>query len=476
MTTQDARIAGIVAPVASTSTVPLYIFVFSLLLPFQFSIAGAQLFPVRVVVIILFLPLLGKLLSGAAGKVRTPDILILCYAFWAFLSLVINEGLARIPLGAITFVDLFGGWLVGRVLIRSVEDFRCFVRAMIWACVVMLPFAILEAFTNINGLQMIFSPIFDTYSKGWSSYGRLGLERVMTGFAHPILFGVFCSFAVATSYYTFIHLKTKIKLMVGLLTFMTFLSLSSGPLLSAAVQIGLMIWGKVTRNSWKILAYMTVTAYVVVDLLSNRTPITIAINYVTFNPTTAWYRVAQWRFGILEVWDNPIFGIGLRSWERPHWLGESIDNFWLLTTMRYGIPAFLLLAGALALIVIGLVRLKSLSEEQRNILTGYLITFAGTVVVLTTVHVWGAAALFVMMFFGSTMWLFDAQERNPAPDVPQKEAADTVTGPPQRVRPGVAADVKAACGTRQMPEQGTSQARRRALPMNGRIDRRKPDS
>lgn len=484
---QDVNMVGSAAPAApatSSSAVSIYVFVFAMLLPFQFAIVGADFFPVRVVVLVLFLPLLGQLLSGAVGQIRGADIFILCYAFWTFISIVINEGLSRVPLGLVTFTDFFGGWLVGRVLIRSAEDFRCFMRAMIWSCVLMLPVVLVEFVTDFNILQKVFSPFFDTYSKGWSSYGRLGFERVMAGFAHPILYGVFCSIAVAGSYYALIHTKTRAKIIVLFLGFMTFTSLSSGPFLSAVIQIGLMIWGKVTRNAWKPLAWMTVVAYVVVDMLSNRTPITIAISYVTFNSDTAWYRVAQWRYGILEVWANPILGIGLGDWKRPHWLGVSIDNFWLLTAMKYGIPGFLLLAGGLLAVAIGLIRQKSLSEEQNNIRTGYMITFVGVIVVLTTVHVWGAMGVFMMMFFGAGMWIFDAQRSDSFTPRPQvgtsgEVSGDEVTGPPERVRPVATtarADPKPEPRARPDVQTGPSKPPRRALPMNGRIDRNRTDT
>lgn len=439
-----------------------------MLLPFRFSIAGAELFPVRVLVLVLFVPMLIKLLSGAAGRIRGVDIAMAAYGLWACLGLIVNDGLARAPLGIITFVDLFGGWLVGRTLIRSAADFRIFVRAMIWACVVMFPVALLEFLTNFNLLQEIFRPIFDTFRKGWTSYGRLGFERVMAGFAHPILYGVFCSIAVATSYYVYRHLKTKAVLLAGFLVFMTFMSLSAGPFLAAILQVGLITWGRITRNAWKPLAWMVVVSYVVVDLLSNRTPITIAINYVTFNAATAWYRVAQWKYGIQEVWANPLFGIGLGDWSRPHWLGSSVDNFWLLTTMRGGIPVFLLLVGGLALLIFRLVRLRNLSNEADAIRTGYLITVCGVALSLATVHVWGALGIFIMMFFGSGAWLLDA-EGTTADDRDETRTDPDAGTPALKVRPGLAAN---AAPSKRRPTAAPA-GPRKPLPLNGRLDRRK---
>ena len=92
---------------------------------------------------------------------------------------------------------------------------------------------------------------------------------------------------------------------------MTFTSLSSGPLLAATLQIGIVGWGWITRNAWWALVGLAVLGYVVVDLLSNRSPVNVMISYLTFNSASAYWRLHIWNFGIQEVWRHPLFGIGL---------------------------------------------------------------------------------------------------------------------------------------------------------------------
>ena len=91
------------------------------------------------------------------------------------------------------------------------------------------------------------------------------------------------------------------------------------------------------------------------------------ITYLTFNSGTAYWRLHIWNFGSAEVWRNPLFGIGLNDWARPSWMWTaSVDNFWLLTAMRYGIPAFLLLVAGIAPNLVGIVRPDLPTEALRD--------------------------------------------------------------------------------------------------------------
>lgn len=113
-----------------------------------------------------------------------------------------------------------------------------------------------------------------------------------------------------------------------------------------ALQFGLMLWAWVfnrIRARWLILCGLLVFSYLVVDVLSNRSPITVFLDYATLSPDTAYGRIQIFEFGMNNVWKHPYFGIGLNEWERPWWMLGSMDNFWLVAAVSYGIPGFLLL-------------------------------------------------------------------------------------------------------------------------------------
>ncbi len=105
---------------------------------------------------------------------------------------------------------------------------------------------------------------------------------------------------------------------------------------------------------------------------------------------------------------SPIFGHGLNDWERPGWMGGSIDNFWLVNAVRYGIPGFLLSASSFLAVCIGLGRLKNLPFEVAQCRMGLVVTICGLAISLCTVHVWDAPYVLIIFLLGSGMWMFDA--------------------------------------------------------------------
>lgn len=389
------------------TAVLLALFLICLLSPGYFFVGDVKLSPIRVLLLVTFLPLLMRLFSGLSGRIRGVDIFMMLYSFWIVVTLVYHHGLPRLPLAAITIVELFGGYLVGRTLVRSAADFRRLLRYFMYFLIFLSPFVLIELITDHNILQEISRKIMPTYFKGDSSYGRLGLNRVMASFEHPILYGLFCSIGFAPTIYIHRQKLGRALLSACFMGLMIFASLSSAPLVAGAIQLGLMLWARVTRSRWWLLFGLVSTSYVVVDLLSNRTPITILINYITFNPATAWVRVNIWTFGSAEMWRHPIFGIGLNDWERPNWLTGSVDNFWLLNGMRHGLPGLICVMAAAVSGFWAIARTQGLSPEVASYRTGYLLALVAMYFSLCTLHVWGGTSSFVMLFIGAGMWICD---------------------------------------------------------------------
>lgn len=386
---------------------PLY-FVCTLL-PISYTIAGQSLSPLRVLLLVLFIPYAIRILQGKVGRLTAVDLLMAAHAGWIFLALVMVHGTSRIPYAGITVVELVGGYLLGRVLVRSVNDYRRMIRLLLNSLIFLLPFALIELITGHIVIAEIAGNIFDTISRGRSAYGRMGLERVYAVFAHPILYGLYCSLAIANLYYM-ARGKGFLRF-TGMLfaTFMTFMSLSSAPLLACMLQFMLIGWDKITNGKWKILIILSITGYVVIDALSNRTPVTILIETLTFNAATGWTRIAIWEYGMRNAMANPIFGIGFNDWVRPFWLTGSVDNFWLYTAMAFGFPAATLLIVAVLSHFIFSMKAKLKGDDRLRIRTGHLITLAATCFTLATVHMWGAAAVFVMFYIGSGAWMYTSE-------------------------------------------------------------------
>ncbi|MDH3580969.1 MAG: O-antigen ligase family protein, partial [Hyphomicrobiales bacterium] len=244
---------------------------------------------------------------------------------------------------------------------------------------------------------------------------RLGLARAVGVFEHPILYGVFCVFGLSMAFYTVG--KARSLIMGGFRTLpiflATFFAVSAGPLLGLVTQMGLILWDLGTRwlpNRWIVLISAMVGGYVFVDILSNRTPIEVLISHIAFQDNSAYNRVLIWIFGTAEVARNPFFGIGLNDWMRPEWMFPTVDNFWLLTAMRYGLPALIFLAWAIGLVLWKLSWRDFLSVRLSNYRKAWVFTLCGLVVVASTVHLWNQVFCLFAFFLGSGVWMLSAND------------------------------------------------------------------
>lgn len=392
----------------------------------------------------MFVPLLIKLLMGFAGRIRATDVLLMLFMVWMVVTLLYHHGMQRFPYAMISVVELFGGYLIGRVLVRNSKDFELLFRYVFWALVALSPFVLVELLTDRNLLQEISRQVLPTYVKAESSYGRLGLNRVMAGFEHPILYGLFCAAVFGPILAVMGRTGWAWGALAVFLAYMTFASLSSAPLLALAIQIGLMAWAWIMGGRWWLLFGLVVTAYVTVDLLSNRTPITILINYITLDPGTAWTRVLQWEYGSAEVWRHPIFGIGLGDWVRPEWLTSSVDNFWLVVGMRHGLLGAMLLIFAFVSGFWAIMRARGLGDHTAHLRQNYGIALIATYIALSTVHIWGDSSSFIMLLIGAGAWFTDAGAYSQADastvehrlDGPQPQPYSRFTARPHRRKSG----------------------------------------
>ncbi|MEM1088560.1 MAG: O-antigen ligase family protein, partial [Pseudomonadota bacterium] len=231
---------------------------------------------------------------------------------------------------------------------------------------------------------------------------RLGLTRAYGTFDHPIHFGTFCASLMALLVYAGRSNRQSRK-RAGLLTGATFLSLSSAPLLSLALQGALILWDQLTRRLKTRLSLSLIAVavgYVALDLISTRSPMAILATRLTLDSWTGYYRLFIWEHGMNNVWSAPLLGLGLADWARPWWMvADTVDSYWLVLAMRQGIPSFLVLVIALGLIIFATNRkVRQLPDRHaRNLLRGWTMSLVALCLIGLTVHYWNA--LHTYMFF-----------------------------------------------------------------------------
>lgn len=397
--------------------VPVALFFIAMMLPTAVSLnlGGLRLSAYRVVLLIMILPMLMDLLTGKRGRSHVFDLLVLAHCGWALLALMNWGGVAQgIESGGIYIVEFAGAYLLGRLYIRSYDDFVAMARAYVGLVLAMLVFTIPEALT---GIHILHDGISGAVGGPMAPYiePRMGIERTFGPFDHPILYGVFSASSFSLAY--FVIAKRQLMNLSGMgkvagVVLATFMSASGGPYLVLMMQGFVCAWERVlgtVQGRWAALFTLFAMAYIAIDLFSSKTPFHVFVNNFTFSKQSAYNRILIFEFGSAEVARYPIFGIGLGDWERPVWMSDSMDNFWLVTAVRYGLPALFLLLALLLGLVWTVGQRKNLPAEWRRARHAWAFTLFGITVAAATVHLWNALFVLFLFLIGAGAWLLDAQ-------------------------------------------------------------------
>lgn len=439
------RAPGASAGRSSFATFAIAAYVFSVVLPIGFDLGPLAMTTLRLLLLLTVIPLGVGLLSGNYGKIILTDYLFGAHVAWAAISLAVNNPASVVEQVGSIGIEFIGGYVLGRTMVRTREDFIFLAKLVVFSVAfLILPIALLENLTGrAFGLELIRSlPGIDSLSKVRPD-PRMGFNRAQSLFAHAIHSGLFCSIAFSLCY---VSLKSTLGLgqrlaLSALLFVATLTSLSSGALLAIVLQLGLIIWHRAllsVERRWWILVGLAVFSYVVVDLLSNRTPLEVFMSYATFSAHNAYWRSIIFDWGLDNVIGNaergippaPLFGIGLNSWIRPSFMHSgSMDNFWLVMALRYGLPGFFFLAIGY-LFGLGKVIARDFRDDDTlaSLRLGWVFTFIGLTFTLCTVHVWGNIYSFVFFFFGAGMWFITAETGSSGQETEARDAPPAPRG------------------------------------------------
>ncbi len=397
------------------------LFLAALFVPWIIPVGPLNLSAYRIVLLASTIPCLIVWLRGGAGRIRAADVTLLLFALWSDLALVHAHGLGgAVQPAGIFFVETVGAYMLARCYIRDAEAFRGAVAFMVKLVILLLPFALFEAFTGTKPLLTAFGTIFPTVDSTLMS-PRMGFWRVQGPFEHSILFGTVCGSLFALTALVLGQGMARLPrlLLVGTVGFTAALSMSSAPMAGVALQGVLMAWNstfKAYPGRWKVLWGLVLLAYLVVEFGSNQTPVAFYVSKFTFDGATGWYRMLIWQFGSASVLAHPFLGIGNSDWARPVWMpSNSVDNFWLLTAMRYGLPAVTLLAVSFLFVILPVSRRKSQDAVREAYRMGYVLCMASFVVVGCTVHFWAAPYAWLMFLLGSGAWFLEGSSAGSSP-------------------------------------------------------------
>lgn len=372
----------------------------------QFNLGPLVLSPQRLFLMFGIIPAAIRVLGDRRLGLRFVDAIAIFHTLWAWIALSKVHGInaTSIEAGGSYTIEFLGSYLLGRALIASPAHALFFLKRLFLFIMVLAALSIPEMLTGKHFIRETFAAIpgLQTRSLGGVT-PRFGLTRAFASFDHPILWGVFAACALGMSWYL-----APTRRMLGwprlwraaAIVGAAFTSLSTGPLMACTVQLGFLGWDVATRSfrgRWWILLGGAALAYIAVDALSNRDPLTVFIHYLTFNAQTGYDRKLIWDIGLAQVRLTPLFGIGLNQWTTAPawWHNTSVDAFWLLTAMRFGLPGVLSLLAISLLAIVKMVRLPY--KPLRPLAMGWLVSFVGLSIAAVTVHLWGSA--FVLFGF-----------------------------------------------------------------------------
>lgn len=405
----------------------LILFVLFTFIPVSQYIMSIRLTPMTVLLLSGTVPFTVFWLGRKYGRNVLPDYLMLTFSLWAVVSLSLNHGLAGgMQPSGIIFITTFGAYLAGRFLVRDVNSWYRLSSLLFLALLIILPFVVFESLTDSKPLIKLMSLLGDGIPPVQKEK-RMGLARAQGPFEHPILLGIFmASLASLLTYTKRAQGRRRDQFASFLLsTVGVFCSVSTGPLLSLNVQYFLMVYNRLFgffKSRWAFLMIAMVVLYIALDAVTTRSPFHTFARYATFNTQSSYNRILIWQFGTASVAKHFWFGIGLNEWERPSFMSSSMDNFWLVQAVRYGMPAFLMYAAAVLAVLLRLGRADLIDPGLQLIRRGIVFTFVGTIIAVTSVHLWNACYIWFNFLLGASIWL----------TMPEQAAA--VTGPSDPVR------------------------------------------
>lgn len=386
---------------------PVTILILSILCPTELSlfIGGLRLPPNRVALLILLPIAIHKLMTAKNIRPHAFDFLFLAFGVLTIAVFATHDGQAGFIYGGSVALECLGGYFIARAYVRTTTMLRQTLRVMMLAIVVAATIALPEFLLGQNFTHDILRSLTG-YHHPTAVETRLGLfTRAYGTFDHPIHYGTFCASMFAFLWFAERSIRTR-RRRAALITGATLLGLSSAPLLSILVQGAMLIWDRFTRQIKSRLS-LTLAAlvglYIGVDLISARSPMAIIATRFTLDSWTGYYRLFIWEHGMNNVWANPWTGLGLDDWVRPWWMvADTVDAYWLVLAMRQGIPSFILLAIAIALLIRAAARNRNRHDDPdaRDLLRGWTMSLVALCLIGSTVHYWNVLQTYMFFLIG----------------------------------------------------------------------------
>jgi hypothetical protein len=371
-----------------------------LLLPPQLnmSILDTLLPPYRIFLIFAFFDVAVSVLRGNLRLVW-PDLLILGAVGWICFAIFQTTPMPASAVASIAqTLDMAVAYLFVRIAFRSLSDVRVFLLLFLPGLAITSAVIAVEAISHKPFMQSTFAKLTGASTPLRYDY-RLGLLRARGPFPHPILAGIFI--ASFLPLYWLSGLRKGAWVLGVLAAIGAFFSVSSAALLSLAMGAGLVAYNwaseRIAFLTWRLFLIVIAMVVVVIELGTNSGTFNLMMQFGALNTTSAYNRVLIWEYGSQNVLQRPWFGLGYADWDRPGWMMGSVDHYWLLLAMQFGIVSPVLLGLALIWGGVALIQRTMVANfTDARLQRGLIFAMA----------VYAIAAISVSLWLQAQVWFF----------------------------------------------------------------------
>lgn len=401
-----------------------------LLLPGQFGVRLAGLaLPLYRFVLLAGLAYIVAAFVTRRVRLQLPDFGIIAMVLWICASMsVVMDGATAFSGSGAQLIDIGLAYFFARVTIRDSRDLRITLILLAPGLVLIGMDMAVEMALGRPIYQLAASAITGQPPPDVSI--RFGLLRSMGPFPHAIGAGMFMGSFLPI--YGMSGIRGWPKLAGLLAAVCGFFSISSAAILSLGMGAALIFYHWMTelaaQITWKLLLALTGLILFVAEAGTNSGVLGLVMRFASLNKVTGYYRILILKYGSASVVAHPLFGIGYHEWARPLWMGPSIDNYWLLLAVQYGVfPAIALL------LVVGctLYRMgRNLSPQpvvDRRLMIGVAITIAVFALGLVSVAIWAQPQIWFYSLLGIGVSLANQMPRDQRPRTDYSSADRSVS-------------------------------------------------
>jgi hypothetical protein len=393
MSPSGSRRSIVQAQIPQSSPIAIWLLLTGVLLipaNITFFLSEAKFTTGRSVIILLVIPAVLKFV-GESRRIIAADVFAFCMAVWMLGAGMNSSAVAEV-------IEFFGGYLVARSFVFGPIALQQFVRTLKSIAVIVILLAMLDPLFGMGVARTITEVGFQSALGTASKQLRFGLVRATSTFPVAEIYGLFC--CAIGALLVFFERKTSSRIRwVGFCLFGCFLSLSSGPILTFALILMFYAYDRLLKSwlfRWKALTIVT-AAFIGSVFLLAPSPVSWFVSHMTLDPQTGYFRMYVFDYAFHNISLSPIVGYGFRDdIGNDDFLAKaSIDNVWIVLSLRFGIPvaAFLLLANICSFWPSGL-RPGMIGTPTHQAGTAFTFVLMAFMLVGLTVHYWDEIWIF----------------------------------------------------------------------------------